>query len=473
MQFTSLRFLLFMLVTAAVEFLLPKKVRTKWLFAASIVFYTLLDLKFVPLLAAVVLTAYLGGLAIKAEAGKGRNAGFAVSVITEIALLIIFRSAGIFTKGHIWIVPVGISFYILQAVGYLIDVRRGTVEAERNLTGLGLFISFFPQLTSGPIERAPHMLPQFKKGPDGYDPVRIRDGALYMLWGYFLKMVIADRIAVLTGTFYDAPGSYGGAVAFICAVLYMIQLYCDFAGYSSIAIGAAKVLGIELMQNFNSPFLAGTVAEYWHRWHTSLSTWLRDYVYIPLGGSRKGTGRKYINILLTFLVSGLWHGTGWNFLLWGLVFGLLQVAGGVLAPVRDRLVSAARIDRQMFSHRVFKIAVTFTLVCMTFVLFRASSVRDALAVYRSILHPAFHELTGGVLTQMGLGMPDMVLLLFSLAVMVFADICRYNGISLADRFAAQSLPFRWFVYIAAVLMIAVCGIWGPGFSADSFIYAHF
>ena len=172
-------------------------------------------------------------------------------------------------------------------------------------------------------------------------------------------------------------------------------------------------------------------------------------------------------------MSGLWHGTGWNFLLWGLVFGLLQVAGGVLAPVRDRLVSAARIDRQMFSHRVFKIAVTFTLVCMTFVLFRASSVRDALAVYRSILHPAFHELTGGVLTQMGLGMPDMVLLLFSLAVMVFADICRYNGISLADRFAAQSLPFRWFVYIAAVLMIAVCGIWGPGFSADSFIYAHF
>ncbi|MBO5998651.1 MAG: MBOAT family protein, partial [Lachnospiraceae bacterium] len=333
MQFTSLKFLLFMLITAAVEFLLPKIARTKWLFAASIVFYALLDIKFVPLLAAVVLTAYLGGLAVKTENGKGRNAGFAAAVITEIALLVIFRSAGIFTKDHVWIVPVGISFYILQAIGYLADVRRGAADAEKDLVDLGLFISFFPQLTSGPIERAPHMLPQFKKGPDGFDPVRIRDGALFMLWGYFMKMVIADRIAILTDTFYSAPGSYGGAVAFTAAALYMIQLYCDFAGYSSIAIGAAKVLGIELFENFNSPFLSGSVAEYWHRWHISLSTWLRDYIYIPLGGSRKGTGRKYINILLTFLVSGLWHGTGWNFLLWGLVFGLLQIAGSILIPV--------------------------------------------------------------------------------------------------------------------------------------------
>ena len=473
MQFTSLRFLIFMMVTAAVDFLLPKKARAAWLFASSFLFYALLDLKFVPLLAAVVLTTYLGGMAAGAKDRKGKNGGFAAAMITEVLLFVAFRSAGLFTKDHVWIVPVGISFYILQAVGYLIDVRRGTCEAEQNFLHLGLFISFFPQLTSGPIERAPHMLPQFKKGPDGFDPVRIRDGALYMLWGYFMKMVIADRIAILTDTFYAAPGSYGGAVSFVSAVMYMLQLYCDFAGYSSIAIGAAKVLGIELMENFNSPFLAGSVAEYWHRWHISLSTWLRDYVYIPLGGSRKGKARTYINILLTFLVSGIWHGTGWNFLLWGLVFGLLQVAGSILAPARDRLVSAARIDRKMFSHRVFKILVTFTLVTLTFVLFRAAEVRDAFTVYSQLLHPRFYELSGGVLLEMGLGMPDMILLVLSLGIMAFADICRYNGISPSGRLAAQSLPFRWFVYIAAVLLIAVCGIWGPGYSADSFIYAHF
>lgn len=485
------------------DFMLPRKLRSKWLFAVSLVFYACLDIRFLPLLIVVILTAWLGGRAIEADRLKagvpegeraGRSISFTVSVLVEAGILILFRSAGFFADNltllknalhggateaggrpdiFLFIVPIGISFYILQAIGYLVDVKRGTVPAEKDPVSLGLFISFFPQLTSGPIERAGHMLPQYRKGPDGFDPDRIRDGALIMLWGYFLKMVIADRAAVLPDALYGSPESCGGAVTLTVIMLYCFQLYSDFAGYSAIAIGAARVLGVELCENFNSPFLSSSLTELWRRWHISLSSWLKDYIYIPLGGSRKGTARKYLNILLVFAVSGFWHGAAWTFLVWGLLQGILQIAGRLMMPVRDALVSAFRIDRRSFSHRAVRILFTFMMFVFTFVFFRAPDMKTAVLVLSRLFEPRMWELTGGKLMEMGLDMPNMVLLCLSLGILVFADITRYRGISLSERLRRQSLPFRWIVYIAAVLLIAVCGIWGPGYSAASFIYAHF
>ena len=504
-SFTSIRFILFLLLVAAVDFALPRKLRSKWLFAVSLVFYACLDLRFLPLLLIVILTAWLGGRAIEADrlkagipegAGAGSSMSFAVSVLVETGILVLFRSAGFFADNlqmlknalhggnaavqagsrpdiFLFIVPIGISFYILQAIGYLIDVKRGTVPAEKDPVTLGLFIAFFPQLTSGPIERAGHMLPQFRKGPEGFDPDRIRDGALTMLWGYFLKMVIADRAALLPDTLYRSPESYGGAVTLLVIILYCFQLYCDFAGYSAIAIGAGRVLGVDLIENFRSPFLSGSLTELWRRWHISLSSWLKDYIYIPLGGNRKGTARKYLNILLVFAVSGFWHGAAWTCIVWGLLQGILQIIGRLMMPVRDALVSAFHVDRRSFSHRAAKTVFTFMMFVFTFVFFRAPTMKAAVQVFTNLFEPRLWELTGGKLMEMGAGMPDMVLLALSLGILVFADIAGYRGIRMQDRLKRQSLPFRWIVYIAAVLLIAVCGMWGPGYSAASFIYAHF
>jgi D-alanyl-lipoteichoic acid acyltransferase DltB (MBOAT superfamily) len=325
---------------------------------------------------------------------------------------------------------------------------------------------------SGPIERAGNMLPQFK-APSDFDYDRMRDALLLMLWGYFQKMVIADRLSVVVNSIYSGYEKYPGTVLFLGTVFYTFEIYCDFAGYSNIAIGSAKLMGIDIMQNFRQPYLAGTIAEFWRKWHISLSSWLKDYIYIPLGGNRKGYVRKLVNLMIVFAISGLWHGAAWTFVIWGLLHGAYQILGIVLKPIRDNIVKVLKVERDSFSHRLFKIAVTFMLVNIGWIFFRAPSFGTAWHFLANMWKPTLWVLFDGTLFNLGLSAADMRLLILSLILLVVVDELNEKGISISKHITEQSLPFRWLVYIAAIVFVVTCGIWGPGYDAASFIYSSF
>ncbi len=491
MQFVSLQFLGFLAAVILIYFILPKKIRYIWLLTASWGFYYKAGGKFLILLILVTLVTYGAGLLIEKEKEKqGKKAGtiLAAAIVLLVLILGYFKYTGFLfdtVKGiqkmlnlneseavlNI-LLPLGISFYLFQAIGYLIDCYRGKIQAEKNYFMLALFISFFPQITSGPIERAGNMLPQYRE-PKSFSYDEMRDGLLLMLWGYFQKIVIADRLAIFVDKVYGSPEQFSGTILFLATVFYTFEIYCDFAGYSNIAIGAAKVMGIKLMNNFESPYMSESVAEFWRRWHISLSSWFKDYLYISLGGNRKGYVRKLINLMIVFAVSGLWHGAAWTFVVWGLLHGVFQVLGIVLKPVRDKLVELFKVDRKSFSHRLFKVVFTFMLVNIGWIFFRADTFEKALYFLTNMWQPSLWVFSDESLYKLGLVQQDMHLLVISLIVLIAVDICNAKNIVIRDLITKQGLWLRWAIYIAAAIFVITCGIWGPGYDAASFIYSSF
>ncbi len=487
MQFVSFGFLIFLPLVVLMNFAVPRKYRYIWLLVASAAFYISLDLRAAAVLVVTVVLNYFGALAIgkravdacadesgsigagtsekeRSRGGKGLPV-LAGLILVDLAMLFVFRSGSILGA-------VGISFYMLKTIGYLVDVYRGDVRPERNFARFALFVSFFPQVISGPIDRAGNLLPQFAY-PMTVDFDRLREGLLQMLWGYFLKLVLADRLAIFVGEVFDAPGSYPGTIVFIATLFYTFEIYCDFAGYSHIAIGAAGILGIDVKKNFDAPYLSGSVAEFWRRWHISLSTWLRDYVYIPLGGNRKGNARKYLNILIVFAVSGIWHGSALTFLVWGMLHGMYQVVGYLMMPVRDKASDIFGVNRNSFSHRLFKIVFTFLLVNAAWVFFRADSLETAITVLAKSFEFTPWVLMDGTLYTLGLNEKNMGLLIIGLALLIIIDIMEYRDIELTGKLINQGVWLRWLIAIAGVLIVLICGIWGPGYNAASFIYQQF
>ncbi|SFB72534.1 MBOAT family O-acyltransferase [Butyrivibrio sp. YAB3001] len=492
MQFVSLKFLIFLFLTISIYFIVPKKIRYVWLLLTSWCFYYLLSGKLLLLLIAVTVVTYFTGIQIDKCSQKDKMALKKASFITGIVLLVIilgyFKYTGFMVEtvrkiqavlgleqiGALAgiVLPVGISFYIFQAIGYMADCYNKKISVEKNYLRLALFISFFPQIMSGPIERAGKMIPQFMEPKDfSYD--RMRDGLLLMLWGYFQKIIIADRLAVMVNHVYSSYENYSGTIVFLTTVFYTFEIYCDFAGYSNIAIGCAKIMGIDIMKNFEQPYLSGSIAEFWRRWHMSLSSWLRDYLYIPLGGNRKGYVRKLINICIVFAISGLWHGAAWTFVIWGLLHGMYQVIGIVLKPVRDAVVEKIRIDRNSFSHNFFKIVVTFMLVNIGWIFFRATTFNSAVYMLKNMWKPTLWTLFDGSLFNLGLSAADVRLVVAALGLMTVIDILNKKGIVVRNLIYRQSLWFRWAIYIAAVVFIVTLGVWGPGYDAASFIYSSF
>ena len=342
MLFNSVNFLIFFPVVVLIYFLMPKKVKYVWLLATSYFFYMCWNAKYALLLLWSTAITYLSGLLIdRCERRQGQESRkkifVALSFALNLSILFLFKYFDfaieninyVLGKCHLELIvpkfdlllPVGISFYIFQALSYTMDVYRKDIYVERNFLKYALFVSFFPQLVAGPIERSKNLLRQIGTGiPFSYE--NFRRGLLLMLWGYFQKIVIADRIALLVDTVYGNVDQYQGGYFLLASVLFAVQIYCDFAGYSIIAIGTARILGIQLMENFNAPYFAMSVSEFWRRWHITLGRWFREYVYIPMGGSRKGTGRTIWNLFVVWALTGLWHGADWNFVLWGLYFGL-------------------------------------------------------------------------------------------------------------------------------------------------------
>ena len=410
MLFNSTEFLIFFPIVVAVYFAVPEKLKALWLLISSYYFYMCWNVKYALLILASTVLTYLSGLMMErikqqnwesAKKQKYKKLVVAASFVSNLSILFYFKYinfaletiAKLFSLVHIQlavpafdiILPVGISFYTFQALSYTMDVYRDEIYAEKNFLRYALFVSFFPQLVAGPIERSKNLLKQLAVHQK-FQFERAREGFLLMLWGFFLKIVLADRIAVFVDTIYGNYRDYPGWYLILATMLFAVQIYCDFGGYSTIAMGAAQILGVRLMENFDAPYLSVSVAEFWRKWHISLTSWFKDYLYIPLGGSRKGKLRKYLNKMIVFLVSGLWHGAQFSFVAWGGLNGLYQIIGEILQPLRDKLVEILHLNRKSLGHRLIHMVGTFILVDFAWIFFRADRFKSAFHIIQSIFH---------------------------------------------------------------------------------------
>ena len=490
MIFNSVTYLFFFPAVVLIYFLLPHKFRNIWLLAASFLFYMNWNAAYGLLLLASIVITYTASLLMqRAQTDAGRRAVMTASLLLNLAALIWFKYSAFliqninaFLPGRSLkipdiLLPVGISFYIFQALGYTLDVYFKRILPEKNFFKYALFVSFFPQLVAGPIERSKNLLPQFDVRHT-FDTDRVRRGLLMMLWGLFMKMVIADKVALVVNRIFDNYLEYNGAEIILAAFLFSIQIYCDFGGYSYIAIGSARVLGFTLMDNFRYPYLSGSIHEFWKRWHISLTSWFTDYLYIPLGGNRKGKARKYINTMVVFLVSGLWHGANWTYVLWGAINGVLMVAEEMLSGVRNRVLDFFKADRQRFSYRFFATLCTFLAVSFGFLFFRASSIGQAVGMLRQIkARPSAISLMGESWRRLaeagGIDGMEVFALAAALLLLLLVDVLQKKGRDVAGLLFAQGKPFRWLVYLGLLGMIIVFGIYGNEYTQTAFIYFQF
>lgn len=493
MVFNSLTYLIFFPVVVLAYYLLPVKFRYIWLLGASYFFYMQWDAIYGLLLLYSTAVAYAGGQLLgRLESIKQRKLCLALCLLLDFSPLICFKySAFLLSTVNILlqnggiaplfsipdlILPIGISFFTFQASGYVIDVYKKTVPPEHNFLRFALFVSFFPQLVAGPIERTKNLLSQLDcKASFDFD--KTRDGLWLMLWGYLLKVVIADRIAIFVDTVYADLKTYDGAYILIATALFAFQIYCDFAGYSAIAIGSAQILGIRLMDNFASPYLSISVSEFWRRWHISLTSWFKDYVYIPMGGNRRGKLRTFLNRLFVFTLSGLWHGADWTFAIWGALNGFLLILEDILHPVMDRLSRLLGIKCTAISNRVAKGIITFFLVDFTWIFFRAGSVSNAVYIISSLKSfPRISNINiffGDGLYECGLDEKNFHFLILMIALLLIIDTCSKMGIVIRNKIAVQNLWFRSFFTVFAIIFILVFGIWGGSYEKTAFIYFQF
>lgn len=486
MVFNSLDFMVFFPIVVLTLFILPKRMRTVWLLVSSYYFYMSWNPKYAILIGISTIITFLSGILIeKADTKRGRNAVVALSLISNLGLLLLFKymnfALDILTLlcNHLGIeiidrrldllLPVGISFYTFQALGYTLDIYKGRIKAESNFINYALFVSFFPQLVAGPIERSENLLKQVQniRTICVFEYNRIRDGLLLMLWGFFQKLVIADRASILVNQVYSNYPQYGFIELTIASVLFAFQIYCDFAGYTNIARGAAKVMGFSLIENFRQPYLATSIKDFWSRWHISLTSWFTDYLYIPLGGNRKGLVRKYINIFVVFAISGLWHGASWHFVTWGVIHAVFRVVGEIKGHIEKNYLRNPGGGN--FSKRFRKGILTFILVDFAWVFFAADSVYMALGIFRQMLS----EVMTASIFSIGLDKYNWRIMIESIVILIAVDIIHEKGISILKTINAQEIWMRMLIYIGLIWSIILFGVYGAGYDTSQFIYFQF
>lgn len=482
MNIISLGFLAFVLLTAAVYYLLPLKLRPFWLLAASLFFYIYADIRYLLFLLASILSCYAGARAIQGRAG-GKKLIFLLVLLFNLGLLacVKFLPYSLNVLGLLLgrelpqprlLVPLGISFYTLQALSYLIDVYRGELRCERSLWKFALYMSFFPIIMQGPICRYSQLSPQLSS-PHRLDYRQLKFGAQLMLWGFFKKLVIADRAGLLVNQVFDNYEAYAGLSVFLAMCLYTFQLYADFSGCVDISRGVSGMLGISLPDNFRRPLFSQSIQEFWRRWHISLSSWFRDYVYIPLGGNRKGQFRKYLNVLLVFALSGIWHGVGINYLFWGLLHGGYQVMGALSRRPREALLRRLGLSRDSRALVLLRQLFCFLLVSFAFLFFRAPGLRAGVYMASAMfLGSRLPQLGGGALFSLGLDRPDMLVLAASLVLLLAVSLIQERQ-SLRELISRQRLPLRWVLYLLCLFSVLIFGIYGPGYDSAQFIYMNF
>ncbi len=494
MLFNSLEFLIFFPVVVGIYFIIPFKVKHVWLLISSYYFYMCWNAKYALLIAFSTVATYFAAIALERfEDKKNRMTVLVLCFTVNLAILFVFKyfdfalhninkvlsllRLKVVTNPFDLVLPVGISFYTFQALGYIVDVYRGDIHAEKNIIKYSLFVSFFPQLVAGPIERSGSLIFQINSMGEKrlWDYNKIVSGFTLMVWGLFQKMVIADRCAIFVNAVYDNLYAAGTVETGLAAVLFSLQIYCDFAGYSSIAIGAARVMGFSLMENFNTPYFATGIADFWRRWHISLSTWFRDYLYIPLGGSRCSKWKKYRNLMITFLCSGLWHGASWTFVLWGAIHGLYQILGDMLKPLKCRLNEKMHVKTDVFSYRFGQTVITFFLTTFAWVFFRAETWSQLKLFFNRMLtrfNPWVFTVKG--LDYLQINLKDTLLLVAFLSVLFLVDILRFTkNCDLGEFLLQQNTWFRWLVLIFLIMSVIIFGEYGIDFDSTKFIYFDF
>lgn len=501
MLFNSLQFYVFFPVVVLGYFLLPHRLRWLWLLAASGYFYMAFVPIYILILCFTILIDYVAGLFIEGAQGRRRKIYLSMSIFANVGVLVLFKYFNFFNAslGGIaaWLhwnypinmlsllLPIGLSFHTFQSMAYTIEVYRGNQKAERHLGILALYVLFFPQLVAGPIERPQHMLHQFYERHT-FNYTQVTDGLRLMLWGFFMKMVLADRLAYLVNPVFNHPTDYPGPMLLLATIAFAFQIYCDFAGYTNIAIGSARVMGFRLMKNFDRPYSSQSIVEFWRRWHISLSSWFRDYVFIPLGGSRVSSTRRDFNLMSTFLLSGLWHGANWTFVIWGALHGIYEVVWLRTAQVRERLIHLIRLDRSPRLRKAIAILVTFSLVSFAWIFFRANTLADALYIathlfsgYESIdLTMLFEQIfvTLGNNLQLKILFPNLTGLSVGLIVLVevlLLELIQWqqnrSGAGVEQLLASRPGWLRWGIYYGMMFNILLLGV----FAQSSFIYFQF
>lgn len=485
MLFNSISYAAFLAAVLGVNYIIPKKFRYIWLLISSYFFYGYFNVKYTALLFAITVITYLAALIIE-KRDSIKNQVMAISAIACFGVLIYFKYAN-FLISNIQVVlnktgsgkelallniilPVGISFYIFQAMGYVIDVYRGKIAPEKNFLYYALFVAFFPQLAAGPIGRANSLIPQIHN-PNEMTNDRLREGLFLILLGLWQKLLIADNITRFVDPVFNNYAKYTGLEIGMAVLMFGVQIYCDFAGYSNMAIGSAKLLGIDLMQNFAAPYLATSVVDFWKRWHISLTSWFTDYIYIPLGGNRKGNIRRYINIMIVFLVSGAWHGASWNFIFWGGLNGVFNIFSGIRARKKKEngIVAVSKVDE------MFRRVGTFLLIDFSWLFFRAASLGTAFGMIRkSVGYIGLGPLLRGDSFEKIFGSSlNMFIVIASVALLFTFDAIQDKTKKLFSYISEQKAVWRWLVYIMLITAIVLFGAYGEGYSQNNFIYFQF
>ena len=471
MIFNSFNFLVLFPIIFLLYYVIPAKyarMRNLYLLLVSYLLYLQYKPVYAVILFGVTAVTYFSALAL-ADAKYPKRV-LTVGVLFSLLPLVFFKYFNFINDsisnalsvvglhfdlpGLNWAIPIGISFFTFQALGYLWDVYYKREVPERDFLTYSLFVSFFPSILSGPINKASLLIPQLKRLRPYFDYAKAVSGLKMLLWGMFMKVVVADRVALYVDTVFSNYENYTGMSCFVASLLYTIQIYADFAGYSLMAIGVGRVLGLELTENFRRPYFAVSVTEFWHRWHISLSTWLKDYVYIPLGGSRCSKIRNYWNIFVTFLVSGIWHGANWTFIVWGCMHGICQIV--------EKMLGQQKCNYRL-PGRIVKIIVTFTIVNFAWIFFRMPTLTDACGVIARIFDTTLP------MTVYIAPLPTPPFIALGVVLLFMKD--------LRDEFFPDSLRLmdsnirlvRWSTYVFLLIAILLFGV----FSSDQFIYANF
>ena len=485
MIFNSAEFLVFYPLVLLFYFVLPKKLKWPLLLAASYFFYMIWNPPLIFLILFTTAVSYVSAIIIEKTENKARKKFWlAMTLITSLGVLFFFKYFNFLADSAIsvWnffggnaddlvlklILPVGISFYTFQTLSYVIDVYRGDIKAERHFGWYALFVSFFPQLVAGPIERPDNLLPQLK-ADHKLEASNAFAGIQKMAVGFFKKIVVADLIAEFVNSVYNSPESATGFGIVIASILFSVQIYCDFSGYTDIAIGCARVMGIRLMQNFNRPYQARSIKEFWARWHISLSTWFRDYLYIPLGGNRCSKARHFFNIFVVFFVSGLWHGASWTFVVWGVLHGVYQIVGALTKKPRERIYKALKIKTESLAFVLWQRFWTFVLVCFSWIFFRANSFSDALLLIQRL----FTEWNTGFFTEtlssMGITVTAVLVTLLSVLIMSMLDTITNDEKIGESGTASRQYTALWILFVVAIAWCLLLSVGG----ASAFIYFQF
>lgn len=487
MLFNSFGYALFLPVVFTLYWITPGKFRWIILLMSSYYFYASWGPEYISVILLTTIVSYIAALLmdVRRKGNVYRKSILIISIILCAGVLFFFKYFNFFTENISLLfeklsipmhpttlklaLPIGISFYIFQTISYLVDVYKGDIHAEKSFGIYAVYISFFPKVMQGPIERGKKLLPQLNAHRK-FQFDQASYGLKLMAWGYFKKLVLADGLSVYVNQVYNNLSAYKGFSLVLATFFFAIQLYCDFSGYTDIALGSAKVLGINLTQNFKAPYLASSIKDFWGRWHISLSSWLRDYIYIPLGGSRVGKIRHALNIMITFLISGLWHGASWNYILWGGIHGIYQIIEGFF-PWNAKTSPFQRNRYYHFLLSIITVPFTFMLVCFAWIFFRAATIQDGIYVLENMftgiskLSMYFQDSA----LQMGLTFTHLIYNCLPIILLFLYDLASLKT-DVISFISKQRFFIRWPVYIFLLLVILLFSEKGV---STEFIYMQF